>query len=565
MSELALKEIAMARTLRSRRTEWDAKWQKILEWCTPHNAYLNEKGSPGAPPPTAANRGRIHDTTAISSCNTLADGHMSSIVPRSSAWFRWDAPEKYQDNDTIKDWYQQCSASALSHFSLSNFYPVIYSVFRDRSGPGTGGMFVEKGENRIITFQYMKLGSYSISENRDGDIDTIYRDLRMTAIEAVDKFGKDKVGKRILDSYNLAISGDANETVKKWDIIHGVRPNLKRDKEKFDAVNMPYHSRYIAVEDQHMIEDGGMEEFSFIISRYEKWGDEPYGFSPAYNAMPNILTANYLVRLLKAIGELKMMPRTVSLAGEKKQIDMRAGGHSTVSDKSAAAGMPREWATASDFELGQWLLESERKEIRNFFHTELFRMFSGLNEQALKDMTAEVARGLKSEGLLLLAPSFTQFSTDMQPGMEASFAILYRAGVFPPIPQELAADLDTGSGFIEIPAPKTSYLSKVGMALQEMEDESADLVMGAAGQAAALYPDILDNLDLDEWIRNKARIKGVPAKLIREWDEVKKFREEKAAALQKQQAAMMAQQTADVAATASKADPQKLQQLAAVA
>lgn len=546
------------------RATWDSNWQMILDWVTPHKAYVTQTPAPGTPPTTPANRGHIHDTTAIDACNTLADYHMSNLVAPGTVWFRGEGPGDFQKNDKINNWYGRAATKMLELLVESNFYVSVYSVFRDRSGPGTGAMYIMKGKKAAFSFTYMPLGSYAVAENEEGEIDTLYREFELTSTEAIAKFGKDKVGELITECHADAMKGDVKSMSKKFKIVHGVRPRIERDKKKIDAMNMPFESVYILKQDKHLIEEGGFETFPFVVTRFEKWGAEPYGFSPAYNAMPNIRTANYLVRLLKALGELKVMPRTISLAGEKGQIDMRAGGKTVVSKDAAALGMPREWATAGDFELGQWLIEQERATIRKFFHNDTFRTFSNLPADVLKDMTAEVARGLKTENLLLLAPSFSQWVTDFRPAMERMFSICYEGGHFEDPPEELL-QATVKDGIAEIPPPDIVYISRIGLALKEIADQAADEVIGAAGQAAALYPDILDNFDLDKWVRQKSDVKGMDSDIKRDWEEVEQIRKDRAAMQQQQQAAMMAQSLAKTAADASKSDPEKLQQLTGVA
>lgn len=548
------------------RQTWDARWQQILEWVTPHKAYVTQQTGPGIPPVSLANRSRIHDTTAIDSCNTLADSHMSSLVPLGSVWFKWGAPKHLEDQDEIKRWYADCSTKALEVLSESNFYTAIYSLFRDRSGPGTGAMYLMKGKDKLITLTYMPLGTYAVAENEDGVIDTLYREFELTSKEAIDKFGEDKVGDTIRDCYAEAMKGDVTSMSKKFKFVHGVKPRDKRDPKMIDALNMKFESVYILHCDKYLVEEGGFDTFPFVVSRFEKWGCEPYGFSPAYNAIPNIYTANYLVKLMKAIGELKAMPRVLQLAGEKGQIDLRAGGRTVVSEKAAAAQLPREWGSAGDFELGQWLIESERAIIRKFFFTDLFKMFSNLPADVLKDMTATVAQSLRSENLLLLAPSFTQFTTDFRPFMDRLFAILYEAKVFDPPPQSLLdATLEEDGKMSAIPEPTVAYISRVGLALQELEDQAADGVVAAAGQAASIYPDILDNFNLDKWIRNKAITQGTNNDLTREWDEVEKIRAERNQQRAEQAAMMQAQEAAKAVKDASAAKPEVLSQLAGAA
>lgn len=563
----AEQHITRADALDSERSTFDNYWQRILDWCTPHKAYVTVKQAPGTPPVSLANISRIHDTTAIDSCNTLADSHMSSLVPLGSVWFKWGPPDRYKDDESVVKWYERCSAKALKILSESNFYTAIYSLFRDRSGPGTGAMYISRGKGKPLTFTYMELGTYSVAENEDGIIDTLYRRFKLNCMEAVAKFVphkdgeqptdseiKDKLGDKIAACYDAAMKGDAGKMAEKHDFIHGVSPRLKRDPKKIDAKNMPFESVYIVVSGSKIVEEGGFEQFPFVVSRFEKWGSQPYGFSPAFNAMPNILTANYLVKLLKAIGEAKAMPRIIELGSQKRQVDLRAGGRTVVSKEEAQLNLPRQWADAGDFELGQWLIEQERLQIRKFFFTDLFKMFSSMDPQVLKDMTAEVARGLKSENLLLLAPSFTQFATDFRPCMERIFALCLEAGEFDEVPEVIAADGNDG-GMITIPEPITTYISRIGLALAELEDQAADQVLAAAGQAAALQPDILDNLDLDKWIRNKRSILGANPDIERTMEEVTKFRAERAEAIQQQQQMAAANMAANTAAEASKGNP----------
>lgn len=557
-----------------RMQSWTGNWQRILDFCTPHKAYVNQQSAPGTPPVSLANISRIHDTTGIEGLNTLADSHVTSIFPPGSVWFKWMPPSQFKDSEEIKKWYANCSARMLDHLAKTNFYTEMFSTCRDRSGPGTGGMFIDRGKDSIVSFKYMALGTYAIEDDQDGNVRTVYRKFKLTCMQAVEKFMeykegdppsveqiKAKLGEQIANCYKAAMEGDANKMAEEHEFVHGVKPRIKRNPKMIDALNMKYESVYIVVKDKKLAEEGGFETFPFLITRFEKWGIEPYGYSPAYNAMPNILTANYLVKLLKAIGEVKAMPRLLELGGQKRNVDLRAGGRTVVSKEEAAAGMPREWASAGDFELGQWLIEQERATIRRFFFTDLFKMFSSLPTNVLKDMTAEVARGLKSENLQLLAPSFTQFVTDFRTGMERLFAIGMESGLFDEPPDELK-QATAEDGFAMIPDPDTSYISRFGLALKELEDQAADQTIRAAGEAARLYPGVLDNIDFDKWIREKAETLGVNPDILKELDEIKEVREQRAAAAQQAESMAMAQAGAEAVKNASQANPQNLQALA---
>lgn len=572
----AQSHLTYCESLFTRMSPWTGIWQRILEFTTPHKAYVNQRTAPGAPPASLANISRIHDTTAIEANNTLADSHVTSIFPPGSVWFKWAPPKRFEGSDEIKKWYAECSGRVLDLLAKTNFYTEMFSVCRDRSGPGTGAMFIDKGRDSALSFKYMALGTYAVEEDQDGNIRTIYRKFNLTCTQAVEKFMEykegepptveaiqAKLGEQIASCYKAAMKGDASKMAQEHEFVHGVKPRMKRNPKMIDALNMKFESVYIVVKDKKLAEEGGFDTFPFIVTRFEKWGSEPYGYSPAYNALPNIYTANYLVKLLKAIGEVKAMPRSLRLGGQKGNVDLRAGGVTAVSEKEAALGFPKQWADAGDFELGQWLIEQERAAIRRFFFTDLFKMFSSLPTNVLKDMTAEVARGLKSENLQLLAPSFTQFVTDFRPAMERIFAICYDAGLFDAPPQELIDESADGHGFAVIPDPETAYISRFGLALRELEDQAADQVMVAAGNATEFYPGALDNFKVDEWLRDKANVYGVKPDILRSKEEVEEIRTARAAAAAQEQAMIAAQSAATTAAEASKADPAKLQALAA--
>lgn len=559
-------------SLFTRMRTWEGNWQRILEFCTPHKAYVTQTSAPGTPPASLANIARIHDTTAIEAANTLADSHVTSIFPPGTIWFKWDAPKKFQDSAPVKTWYAKCSAKTLDELAKTNFYTEMFSVCRDRSTAGTGAMFIERGKDVLLSFKHMPLGTFAVSEDQDGNIRTVTRKLKLTCIEAVEKFMeykegdppsfeavKSKLGDSIANCWKCAMDGDGDRMAELHDFRHVVRPRLKRDPKMIDALNMKFESVYLVDQGNKIAEEGGYDTFPFVVTRFEKWGSEPYGYSPAYNALPNIYTANWLVKLLKAIGEVKAMPRLIELGGQKRNVDLRAGGRTVVSEKEAALNLPREWASAGDFELGQWLIEQERATIRRFFFTDLFKMFSSLPTDVLKDMTAEVARGLKSENLQLLAPSFTQFVTDFRPAMERIFSILFEAdGVFDAPPQELIQGSPVEHGFAVIPDPDTAYISRFGLALRELEDQAGDQVIQAAVSVAEINPDILDVIDFDKWIREKAETMGANPDMIRAEDVVKGFRDARAAAQQQAQAAAMAQSAAVTAKDASQANPDTL-------
>ena len=110
----------------------------------------------------------------------------------------------------------------------------------------------------------------------------------------------------------------------------------------------------------------------------------------------------------------------------------------------------------------------------------------------------------------LLGPTLGRLKTDLlNPLVQRSFNILYRAGQLEEMPQELsAAPLD-----IEYngPLPRAQQ-SDTAMAIEQW-------LMGL-GQMAQIFPEALDLADTDEAVRAIATLRGVPAKVLRSEQEI---------------------------------------------
>jgi hypothetical protein len=139
----------------------------------------------------------------------------------------------------------------------------------------------------------------------------------------------------------------------------------------------------------------------------------------------------------------------------------------------------------------------------------------------------------------LLGPTLGRLKTDLlDPLIQRTFNILYRANLLAPLPEELAgADLD-----IEYngPLPRAQQ-ANTAMAIEQW-------IRGVA-ELAQINPQALDIVDWDKAMREIAKLRGVPAKAVASEEDVARGRAEK----QQQQDAMMTIQGAQGAGDAMKA------------
>ena len=167
-------------------------------------------------------------------------------------------------------------------------------------------------------------------------------------------------------------------------------------------------------------------------------------------------------------------------------------------------------------------------------------------------MTATEVGAREREKLLLFAPSFTQFVTDMSPLMVRLFAMLARENKFPAPPEALIQTRKDGQA--TIPNPEVVFQSRISLAIKSLQTEGFDRVMQRAGGLLQIQPDILDNWDFDMIFRDMSRNEGYPESWLKMKENVDKLRQSRAQQQLQQQQAAEAEQLAGAVGSAGGAE-----------
>jgi ATP-dependent 26S proteasome regulatory subunit len=99
----------------------------------------------------------------------------------------------------------------------------------------------------------------------------------------------------------------------------------------------------------------------------------------------------------------------------------------------------------------------------------------------------------------------------------------------------------------------------LAQAQRAVATQGMDRLLGTVSQMAAVKPDVLDKLNFDQIVDNYGEAYGVDPKAIVPDNEVAAIRQQRAAAMQAQQAAATAPQVVESAKTASEIDTGNLQ------
>lgn len=500
--------------LKAIRAPWESWWDELRRYVLPGRP--SDRGEL----PDADRRRDLSDTTAVEACQKLASGHMSYMTPSNELWFKWSSPDA-DAGDEAESWYASCSEIANRELALSNFYTELHECFLDRVGLGTGSLFSGTSRSGRLLFRHIPCGQFVCAENDEGSIDTYMREFCLTPHQAAGQFGRKALGPRaraLLDSGRRPHEGSLR-------FLHIVRPREKRDRRRDNAGNMPWSSIYYSLDDSCVVEEGGYRELPYMVTRFLKWGDGPYGLAPARLVYPDIRQAQFLNRILDTLGEIAAFPRILELANQVGEVDLRAGGRTLINPESASLGFPREWATQGRYDVGMDRLKQKQDAINRAFFVPMLELWSERKQQ----MSATEVYARENERVMLFSPSFTLFATDFQPFMERLFALLFRQGKFPQPPSSvMKADR---RGELSIAEPHVVYQGRIATIMRRIQSEGISNTLQLMQQLSNLDPTISDHIDLERSFRLAARLNGAPEEILRSLSSVKRLRKQRQNAL----------------------------------
>lgn len=541
----------------TRQGIFDPVWQDLSNYFLPQLSDINIQKTEGVTGWTDD----IFDTTAIWANQVCAAGHRNWCTPSNEKWLAFTAPDLLPNKDAAAPWYARCTEIALKLLGNSNFYTTIHEFYLGRGGFGTDIIHCEEGRRNPLCFSKFKIGTYNIQEDDEGFIDTMSRDIELTARQAVMKFGLENVGPNCRKAYE---GTDAKSIDKKFKFVHEIRPREPSERKagKRDPENKPVSSVYVDLETRRVVLNSGYEEQPFMVSRFLRWGTTPWGFSPAFLALPNVRELNYVVRFMDALAEIRANPRILAPASGKSEFDLRGGGVSYVDPDDMARGVvPKEWMTQGDFDIGLKLIEMKREDVKRMFFVDLFNMLNEAGNQSRERMTAEEVRARISEKLEQFSPTFDRLTTELlNPLLRRVFGLLYRGNHFPAPPQEVMVPVPGTPD--QVPAmPEIEYTSRIALQLRSMRNKAFMDTIQVVGQIAQQVPNVVDNFDVDKGIRTFAIDNGIDPDLVRPLDGkggVIKIREERLKKQQEAEALAKAEQAASAAGKLGKA-PRELQ------
>jgi hypothetical protein len=471
---------------------------------------------------------RIFDSTAITANERFSAAMESILTPRSQIWHELKAnDEMIAEVPAVKRYLEQVNKILFSarYHPEANFASQTDECYMSLGAYGNNLLYIDEVVGTCLRYRSVPLSELVWSLNHQGMVDSVYRKFRYTPKQAIQHWGEQHVPQVIKDAFK-------KNPFEELEFLHIIRPNYEYVPFAYGERGMKFECWYIFLGNKAVLERSAYRTFPCAVGRYRVAPRENYGRGPATTCLPDVRTANEMVKTGLRAGQKAVDP-PILLAEESvlSNFNQRPGannyGMMTADGKPLAVAFEGK----GNWELAKEQLTDTRETIRDTFLNTLFQI---LVENP--NMTATEALLRAQEKGELLAPAMgRQQSEFLGPCITREIDILEHAGVLPPPPAELLRSQRPW---------KIDYTSPMARALRAQEGTAIMNTVADLGQMANLDKSVLYLMDFHEAGREMASIRGCPAKLIRSEDEVQMLLEHAAAQQQQLQAAQQAPQVA---------------------
>lgn len=521
MESLKQKALKRLGALKNARQPFEQHWRELSDYILPMSTrfFFSDAGQ-------HKRNTKIINMTGGYASRTQTSGMMSGITSPSKPWFKLRTSDfELNNNHEVKMWLEAVSDRMSEIFIGSNFYQSISIVYQHLGTFATSAMLIEEDLDNVIRCETFPVGSYYLAQNSSQHVDTFYRVFMMTVAQLVSRFGEDNVSSSVNSLFK------AKQYDQLIEVLHVIEINLDKDPRYVDKKE--YNSMYFETggDSDKVLRKAGFDEFPIMAPRWETNGEDVYGCNcPGMLALGTVKALQLEERQKNKIVDLYSNPAMIAPTSlRNERINLIPGGISYYDNSTGKQKIERAFEVdpGAIQVLRQDIAEYE-KQINSAYFVDLFLMLASSDR---RDFTATEILERKEEKLLMLGPVLSRLDNDfLDPAISRTFSIMSRRGMLPE-PPEVLRDQEI----------KVEYISTLAQAQKSLGIQNIERFVSFTGQMAAVKPEILDNVNYDEIVKQYADMVGVdPATLLDEElvKQLRQAREEQQAQQQQMQSAL---------------------------
>ena len=427
------------------------------------------------------------------------------MTPRNVAWFR---PLFHDDRllevSGARAWLDIMDQRLKDALVRGGFYQAIQAFNLDLIWAGCALLYCERGTRQLLRFESCQIGTFQIALDHEGRLAAVSRELRMSAASAAEAFGKD----RLSETARKKLERAPHEELQLTQFV-------RRDKRG----RFPYSSLWWEEGGRDFLRQSGFHEMPFFFTSWHR-SASPYGSGPGDECLPDARQIDRLERRkMAAIGKLVDPPLLVNDPHLKDDLEFGPGAINYIGNGKQIVPLLDLGPTAQSLPQIQAEIQNVQRRLQDGLMATIFETMP--LGQRPRDMSATEFLERKREAMQLLGPVISAYEPDvLTPVLERAAFCLDRAGLIPPVPDELR-DQNL--------LMKMDFISPMANALRQSGAESTRGLLQeviALSRESGVAP-MLDKLDLDQAVDELATGLGVPGAIVRSDEDVQKLRQQR--------------------------------------
>jgi hypothetical protein len=507
--------------LKSLRAPYENPWNDATAYILPNRGDFTISKGKGF-----TRTERIFDGTAPWANEQLASGLAGFLTNPTQRWFklRFSDPDIDKRRDARK--YLEAVENIMYNdvFNLpgSNFAPQSHELYMDIGAFGTSVMMIEDKPGAPINFQTFHLGNCYIAEDGSGIVNTIYRMVTKTNRQLLakypDKFSTQQKNAMLKKPY------------EEGECLHVVEPNDLFIPNEAKSTSKKWISTLVYMEkEKAILEEGGFDDFPYVVPRWQKTAEEVYGRGPGGTAMPDVKMVNAMMKTIIRAGQ-KVTDPPLMVPDDGFMLPIRTTPAGLNFYRSGIQDRIEEFGNKGRIDIGLDLLQNRHEHIMRVFHIDVLRMKEGGPE-----MTATEVLQRQEEKMRNIAPMTGRMQSEYtSPMITRVYKIGAKRKMFPDLPLDL-----TGQ------AMKIEYSSPVARAQKVTQLQNVTRLLEVFIPLVNIKPDLADKFDADGYFDWAHELLDAPTAVAANKDAVKIIRDERKKAQEE------AQQKEDMQALAS--------------
>ena len=426
------------------RQPWESTlFQPVIDYIDPHRMSMQIDNI------TPQKIGTyIYDGTPQSALQIATDGYYGNLVSPKLNWIKMNLPISvkgkmaFRGNQQLKKlnipdgrldklpeikmWLEDCTDVMYSAYRKSNFYSEIREWFNDYLAFGTPCIYIEEDvKNQRIVFSVRHPGEVYFDKDFFGNINTIYRKIKLTARDCANEFGESNLPDNIKKAYE-------NNRSDLFDFLHCVEPRVYYDTSKVNAKNKPWADIYLCLSgstrDKKIIQEGGHNSNPYTVGRtVKRIPNTPYCYSVCMEALVTAITLNQVGKDMLNLSHVHSQPPWWIPMEMKETFDNRPNAQNYYDDPTR---IPFQQNIKGKYPIGIDQITRLQDTLEDLLMVKLFLMFARID----KPMTATEALQLAGEKATNLSPQIFGMENGLDRMSDAVFEIELNAGRMPPLP-----------------------------------------------------------------------------------------------------------------------------------